>query len=327
MGTQNFAYGLHAYPALPFMDLGAGLSTLYGTLIPPSTRVAGYVLSQSSSFWSGTPEAIRAMSHPTLAGALRACRANLGDTILVLPGHTEDVTDATMLDNLVAGTKIIGVGGPFGTDAPRFTWTATAGKWTVDQANVVISGLYLDMTGIDAVVAGIDVTAANARIMNNVFMCETASAQGVSIVKLSAGSDGAVIAGNEFRGEAGDDVTIAVDIAGVSNDARICGNVMVGGWHASNGAINIAAAAKRVLVEGNTIANLFAAVTTAIRVADVASTGVLARNLMTVENNGTAANQGIVFAGTTNTKIKCLQNFTSDEAGKSGVLSPAAVAT
>src|SRR5215510_12828789 len=51
---------------------------------------------------------IASMLFPTLASALNACRANRGDTVIVMPQHTENI--ATTSITFVAGVRIVGVG-------------------------------------------------------------------------------------------------------------------------------------------------------------------------------------------------------------------------
>lgn len=68
----------------------------------------------------------------TVDAAIGACTANAGDTIFILPGHTETVTAASIaLD--VAGVRIIGLG--HGLNRPTFTYGAAAATVTVSAAN------------------------------------------------------------------------------------------------------------------------------------------------------------------------------------------------
>src|SRR5688572_24258964 len=108
------------------------------------------------------PPALTGRIVPTLAAALRQCRSGRADTVLVLPGHSESVADATMLDNLVSGTRIIGYGR--GSMQPVFRWTATASQWILNDADVLIRGLRLRMEGANGVVKALAWTGADCRI-------------------------------------------------------------------------------------------------------------------------------------------------------------------
>ena len=66
--------------------------------------------------------------------ALAACLASRGDLILVLPGHTESIPDATILVANVAGVSVVGVGS--GSLRPTFTLnTANTANIPVTSAN------------------------------------------------------------------------------------------------------------------------------------------------------------------------------------------------
>lgn len=73
----------------------------------------------------------------TIALATAKCTANQGDTVVVMPGHTENVAAATALC-AVAGVRIIGLG--FGGMRPKVTFTTanTAGY------TVAVAGLHVE---------------------------------------------------------------------------------------------------------------------------------------------------------------------------------------
>lgn len=68
----------------------------------------------------------------TVDAAIGACTANAGDTILVMPGHTETVT-STSIAHDVAGVSVIGLGQ--GGMRPTFTHSTAAATITVTAAN------------------------------------------------------------------------------------------------------------------------------------------------------------------------------------------------
>src|SRR3990167_3281433 len=97
-----------------------------------------------------------------LASANNRLTANNGDIVMVAPGHTETISAAAGILADVAGTSIIGLGN--GRERPTISFTATASDWDFTAANIYLENFFFDMTGIDAVVAGIDPAAADITI-------------------------------------------------------------------------------------------------------------------------------------------------------------------
>lgn len=92
----------------------------------------------------------------TLNGALVRAAANNGDVIFLMPGHAENCSSATTQVIDKADLRIIGLG--VGTNRPTFTYTATAGSFEIDAANVYIQNVRF-LAGISAVVVGVNVDA------------------------------------------------------------------------------------------------------------------------------------------------------------------------
>lgn len=155
---------------LPFVNYAAGYKTPFGTWLPDSSgRVAAYV--RSTGPQSGDDTDIANQIVTTLNAGLIRCRANRGDVVLVLPGHTENISSVDQMSNLVAGTRILGVG--YGTTRPTFTWTANNATFLFDVANTVLDNCILNMdsgagTGGSpiAVAAPITISAAGCQISN-----------------------------------------------------------------------------------------------------------------------------------------------------------------
>lgn len=93
----------------------------------------------------------------TIDAAIGLCTANAGDTIYVLPGHTEAITSGSIaLD--VAGVSIIGLGS--GAAKPTLTFGATDSKISVTAANGKFENLRLVAGVADIVTAFLHATAA-----------------------------------------------------------------------------------------------------------------------------------------------------------------------
>lgn len=125
----------------------------------------------------------------TLAWAVQnLVRANKGDVILLGPGHAENITGAASINMSVADVWVFGCG--VGSDRPTFTWgTSTAATITVTAANVRFQNCVFNMNGIDAVVAGIVVTAAYCQFLDSHFLQGDATNQAVLAISLGAGAD------------------------------------------------------------------------------------------------------------------------------------------
>lgn len=123
----------------PYYELGAGVRFDFGTIVPPMGRVVAYVRSSDSNL---LPADIRAKCFRTLNAALSKCTLH-GDTVIVLPGHAENISTADQMSNLVAGTRIVGVGR--GTGRPTFAFTAATASFLLDVANVTIENCIFDL--------------------------------------------------------------------------------------------------------------------------------------------------------------------------------------
>lgn len=95
---------------------------------------------------------------PTLALAVAKCRADAGDTIIIAPGHTENISSATALTLSVANIYIRGLGN--GNDRPIFTLdTATTATINVTAANITVSNVIF-VANFAAIASAFTLTAA-----------------------------------------------------------------------------------------------------------------------------------------------------------------------
>lgn len=296
----------------------AGLRTQYGLVLPPGARVAAFV--RSTGLQSGDDSFLATNLVPTLAQGLARVRAGLGDFVVCLPGHVENVVDATTFSgSLLAGTKIIGVGR--GSNTPTFTWTLGASQWLVNQADVLIAGLRLQFSvNLGAnITLPLNVTAADFGFFANEVITSSPTASALTVMALAAGANRADVSGNVFRGTGG---LVGIDITGAIADANICDNVMIFPTTTTVGCIRVSAAATGLRVLRNTISNTTAASVAGINYASVASTGQCAYNTIDVLNTGASV------SGTTGITIgaACLvrffQNFICNDPLASGKLLP-----
>lgn len=295
------------------------LRTQYGLILPPGSRVAAYV--RSTGFQAGDDAFLVTNLCTTLAQGLARVRAGLGDFVVCLPGHVENVADATTFSAaLLAGTKIIGVGR--GSEMPTFTFTATASQWLVNQPDVQIAGIRISPIGINAVVLPISVTAADFALNFCEVVVSTAAIAPANVITLAATALRADISGNKFRGLAASVPTTVITVAGAVTDVSISDNEFNCPAVAATGHINVTGAALGVKFFRNNMYNTAAASTVCMSFAAAASDGQVANNNFCVLNNGTASAQGVTFGA--GSLVKANQNFCSDEPQKSGLLTPVA---
>jgi len=302
---------------VPYYQLGAGIRTDFGMILPVGTR-AIYV--RSTGVQSGDTQAIAERLLPTLAAALSECRSGQNDTVFILPGHSESVTTGD-LANLVAGTKIIGLGQ--GGNKPVFRWGATTSQWAIAVADVLFQNLRLRLEGA-VVVKAIAVTAADVTFDS----CEFETASGASNyaalgIELGTGADRCTISNCRFRGKTATAVTQVISTAGTAQTGfRILDTDIVAPGHATTGLISIGNAATEMLFANLRLYNTVAASTCTINLADFASDGLLVNIDSGTKNDGTVTAQGIIFG--TSTVVMTSRCFCVDQVKKNSTLSPAA---
>lgn len=165
--------------------------------------------------------------YPTVKLALAQCLASRGDYIIVAPGHTESIANATDLAANVAGVTVIGLGS--GSLRPTFTFTT-------------------------AITANIPVTVANFTFKNCIFVANFADI--VSCFTNNAGPEFAVI-NCEFRDTTSilNFIAIVTTTVTVNADGLMFnGNkLIIKGITAATTPIKIAGTIDRVTINDNSV--------------------------------------------------------------------------
>lgn len=225
------------YPQLPFAVHPAGVRLPWGAFVGQPGALVHYVRSTGAADYD-PPELAGRPIHTTLALAVAQCRSGRGDTILVLPGHTESVSSADYLANLVAGTKIIGLGE--GNERGTLTWTTATSTILLDVANVTIDNLILNFdpgSGSVTVAAPITISAAGCTIRNCKIRSGTDGNSKVTIgITTTDAADDLDFSGNFVYGATAAEMTTFMDIIGVDR-LRMVGNTISGAT--SNVAVGI----------------------------------------------------------------------------------------
>jgi len=300
-----------------------GFRTFFGTWVAPGARVT--FLGPAGVFEDTFTENNRVA---TLNAALARCRSGKGDVIFALPGYAESISSADFASSLVAGTKLIAVGRPGASSNPTLTWTATTSTFLLDVADVEIIGFNLNFAGIDAVVAPITISAAGCALIDNLITLAAGSAGATTPITVATGANNCLIKGNKMLHTGTETEVNVISVTGAVDNLEICENkISCLLTSATGGIVQIGAAATNLDIHDNLFYNSVED-GIAIRVADTfAATGWIYKNYgKTIDAGGTVANtlKMVSFEGTTESLIGCFENYSTDEATASGVLSPAA---
>lgn len=307
-------------PNLPYFTTGTGFNTKFGPVVmEPGARVAAYV--RSTGAVSDEDPVVATNLVTTLGAGLARCRSGKNDVVFVLPGHSEAVT-ATTLDNLVAGTRVIGCGR--GSNRPTFDFTATTSSFVMDVADVVFMNCIFLCEG--AVVAkAFDVTGAdNAIVGCDIDVGSTAATNLATIgIEIGATAHRFLLADNYIHGIAGATPTNVILIDGAADGVSILGNkIMAATSVVSVGLISITAAATGLDIGRNILQNRVASSETVISAGAVACTGVVYQNWCATEA-GTPVSDAIELNAAS--LLRLFENYGTDTKNTSGLLTPAVV--
>lgn len=190
--------------------------------------------------------------------AVGACTAGRGDVILVAPNYTFSVSGAAALALDVAGIKLVGIGD--GSNRPTIQTTATAGTIAVTANNITIENFVIDLTGIDAVVVGIPVSADYFTLRNCQVLMANSTAQAVRGLSAATGSDYVTVEGCTFEGDTSAGMETAIEFVGSSIGHLIKNNFIYGSTGDSRGLIHFQgadsnSAVRNFRIVGNAIWN------------------------------------------------------------------------
>lgn len=306
-------------------SVGAGIATPFGLLLPPGSKVAAYVNSNGTT--DGDNAIVRANTVTSINAALQRCRSGKGDIVMVHPDHTESIDAADKWSNLVAGTRIIGMG--IGRKRPTITWTATAGQIAVDVADVSIENMNLNFVGINAVAKAINVTAAGFSLIGcKCTIGDTSKVLAIGI-EIGAGANDCTITDCTFTGLIASKVTGAT----IKNpSSTVVDNLVItncrffGTTTTLQGHIWIGSACTNMYLADLDLANMDAAAggEHCIMLENVAMSGHFARIYTIVCDTDTsaAAGKGIGVSGS-NVNVRFSECYVCDEARQNSILSPA----
>lgn len=176
----------------------------------------------------GNPGTTPEQPFKTLDYAVCRCTAGNGDIIVCMPGHVETVVAAGGLALDVADICIVGLGA--GSSRPTINFTTSVNAdMNVDAANISMYNI-LFLGGIDALVAPIDVNAADFTLTN----CEyrDVTGQATDVILGDANADRLWIENYYHNGAAAAGANSAIALNGSDNPViknfKIVGNFAVG---------------------------------------------------------------------------------------------------
>lgn len=216
MTLTNYPNGLSSF-GVPVM--GGGVT------IPPTTGNVFFVHSGTGSNSTGGG---KSPSEPfaTIDYAVGQCTASQGDLIIVMAGHSENISAATSLVVDVAGVSIIGLGQ--GRTRPQLHFTNTAGSIEMDAANTRLSNLVL-LASVSAVVVGINVDADGVALDNLEFGYVDTGDDFVTMLDIDA-FDYASVSNCRFLAESGAAGAAEAIRLDDCHFVRILGNWFSGQW-------------------------------------------------------------------------------------------------
>jgi hypothetical protein len=261
----------------------------------------------------------------TIDSAVSAGVADRGDVVIVAPGHTEALSNATSLLLDVAGVTIIGLGA--GSARPTITLdTATTATIPVSAANVTIKNMIFTANFADIVSVFTLTTAQNFSLEGCYFKATATNMNFLYIVDTDAttgNASGLNIVGCKWIEP--DLATLSmVKMDGTNADVTVADNFAQLG-------VNNNKAALMTVANGKVVTNLMMAGNRVFRLNTDTATGAILFHTDGSTNSGVVANNFAQHADTAaellitaSSGLGTFQNYASGVAGASGYLLPAA---
>lgn len=253
----------------------------------------------------------------TLDYAIGLCTASKGDTIYLMPGHAENIANATGCAIDVAGVRIIGLGQ--GALRPTLTiTTATTATIAVSAANVWIENVLIVSNFLNIAAAMTVAATADGLTLKNVEMNDTSVILGALIqVTIAAACTDVTIDGFRHSVIANAGLTAAATNVILCEGAADRFLMRRSYIHAytSAGAVALAAAASRgVMLHDNFIVNEDTSAGLCIST-NAATTGGIFRNFVAGTKNNTQTISG-------GNALHFAENYGTDTVATTGILTP-----
>jgi hypothetical protein len=230
-----------------------------------------------------------------------------------------------MLDNLVAGTQIIGCAPYRSGLMPAFTFagTTTTSSWALNDANVLVKGLRFNLDGADSIDAPILVSGANVTIDECFFNCGSDTALDCDVpLSILTGATNCLVQNCEFISTSTAVTTNVILVSGTGvNNFALLNNYLYASC-ASSGLVNLSGTATGFRIANNIFHNVSGTAPVGILCADTALVGSIHDNGFLFTTDITVLTGSISLTGVATSSIRMLRNYGSDEDSLGGVLTP-----
>lgn len=269
-------------------------------IVSPNGGSVEYVCSLGVQ--NGTQDDIAGKLHPTLETGMAAAVANRADTLIVLPGHVQNVTTTP---TFVAGVNIVGIGNA--NERPTFNWSTAASQWAIAAANVRFVNCIMNLasTASTATTKAITVSAAGVIFERCLVIAGAAGGaqQATIALELTTGADKFQLLANRIYAPADAGVTTLIKLTNAVDDCEIYGNDIDVGMAATTSSLitfttaptNIRIGGGEWELQGNFLRNSITG-STIVLTGISASTGKIDGNLLAIEA-ASGANTSITVPG------------------------------
>lgn len=186
------------------------------------------IMSQISALWGGSYPDGTPCVYTTVKLALAQCVASRGDLIIIAPGHTETIANATDLAVSIAGVTVIGIGS--GSLRPTFTFTTAAtANIPVTAANVTFKNCLFIANFADIVSCFTNNAGPEMAILNCEFRDTDSTHNFLAIVTttITVNADGLKFNGNRLKIVGTTAATTPIKIVGTMDRIQINDNFIV----------------------------------------------------------------------------------------------------
>lgn len=252
----------------------------------------------------------------TLDYAIGLATADKGDTIWVMPNHSESssTTNAELFDVDKAAISVIGLG--VGDKRPTFTLEEAGVTVVLGAAGCRLSNLRF-IGNITDLVACLEIeAAADGCIVDHCYFADSATNLDMLVaVAVAADADRLLFEHNVMNITTGGEATHAINFAGGCDGLIMRHNTLVGDWKDAAGAIDLATAASvNILIHDNFIVNEDGS---AGLISDIhaSTTGGMFRNFAAGSKNNTETITG-------GEAMHFSENYGTDVVASSGIITP-----
>lgn len=271
------SYGMPVFGSFPFINAQSAGPIGSGQLVRGASNV--YFVSSVLGF-DGAPGTSMAPGKPLATLKRALVKVSPGDTIVLMPGHVETMIAAGQISIATANILIVGLGVGAARATIKYS-TATTATFDVVTNNITFYNVRWDMTGIAALVKGINVkTAANDVTFDTCeFVQSSATNACATAIQTDASANNLRINNCRFTMTgAGTAMTNALNVVG-GDGLQVTNSFFNGLYATGSGAIqNVTTACTNYLLTGNTMINQTASATK-IAVFVSTSTGIASKNV------------------------------------------------